>query len=127
MKAGEITTHTVKLPMGVLIVNTAPGAEVFVDGERIGSAPLAPIPAAVGAREVLVRHVDHGERRQSVDVTPGKPVELSVLFEGANTVSRPQPKLAPLEHAAGAPEQTSSTRADRHARLEMPHNDRGIL
>ena len=71
--------------MGVLIVNTAPGAEIFVDGERIGSAPLAPIPAAVGAREVLVRHVDLGERRQSVDVTPGKPVELSVLFEGTHS------------------------------------------
>ncbi len=55
-----------------------------------------PIPAAVGAREVLVRHVDHGERRQSVDVTPGKPVELSVIFEGTTTGPRPQPKLAPL-------------------------------
>src|SRR5688572_5752774 len=96
VKAGEITTHTVDLPMGVLVVNTAPGAEVFVDGERVGSAPLAPIPAAIGAREVLVRHVDHGERRQSVDVTPGKPVELSVLFEGTNTGPRAQPRLAPL-------------------------------
>jgi hypothetical protein len=96
VKAGEVTTHTVEAPMGVLIVNTSPGAEVFVDGERVGSAPLAPIPAAVGARDVLVRHVAHGERRQSVDVTPGKPVELTVLFEGTNTGPRQQPKLAPL-------------------------------
>jgi hypothetical protein len=96
VKAGEITTHTVDVPMGVLIVSTAPGAEVFVDGERIGSAPLPPFPAAVGAREVIVRHVDHGERRQSVDVTPGRPVELSVLFEGSNSGARSQPKLAPL-------------------------------
>jgi hypothetical protein len=96
VKTGEITTHTVEMPMGVLVVNTVTGAEVFVDGERIGSAPLPPIPAAVGAREVLVRHVDLGERRQSVDVTPGKPVELSVLFEGATPGPRPQPKLAPL-------------------------------
>ena len=100
--------------MGVLIVNTAPGAEVFVDGERVGSAPLAPIPAAVGAREVLVRHVDHGERRQSVDVTPGKPVELSVLFEGTTIGPRPQPKLAPLSMPPAA-RSRSSTRADRHA------------
>jgi hypothetical protein len=48
VKAGEVTTHTVEAPMGVLIVNTTPGAEVFVDGQRVGSAPLAPIPAAVG-------------------------------------------------------------------------------
>jgi hypothetical protein len=45
---------------------------------------------------VLVRHVDFGERRQSVDVTPGKPIELSVLFEGATTSPRQQPRLAPL-------------------------------
>jgi hypothetical protein len=96
VKAGEITTHTVDVPMGVLVVNTAPGAEVFVDGERIGSAPLAPIPAAIGTREVLVRHVDRGERRQSVDVTPGKPIELNVLFEGTSSGPRQQPKLAPL-------------------------------
>jgi hypothetical protein len=96
VKAGEVTTHIVDVPMGVLIVNTTPGAEVYVDGARVGSAPLAPIPTAVGSREVLVRHVEHGERRQSIDVKPGKPVELSVLFEGTNTGSRPQPRLAPL-------------------------------
>jgi hypothetical protein len=95
VKAGEVTTHAIEVPMGVLVVNTAPGAEVFVDGERIGSAPLAPIPASLGSREVVVRHVDYGERRESVDVTPGRPVELSVIFEGAKS-PRPQPKLAPL-------------------------------
>jgi hypothetical protein len=96
VKAGEITTHSVELPLGTLVVNTAPGAEIFVDGERMGSAPLGAFPAAIGAREVLVRHVDLGERRETVDVTPGKPIELSVLFEGATPGSRPQPKLAPL-------------------------------
>ena len=39
VKAGDITTHIVEVQMGVLVVNTSPGAEVFVDGERIGSAP----------------------------------------------------------------------------------------
>jgi hypothetical protein len=96
VKAGEITTHNVELPLGTLVVITAPGAEIFVDGERMGSAPLVPFSTAVGTREVLVRHVDLGERRQSVDVTPGKPVELSVLFEGATPGPRQQPKLAPL-------------------------------
>jgi PEGA domain len=94
VKAGEITTHMVELPLGSLLVNTAPGAEIFVDGERMGSAPLGAFPTAVGAREVLVRHVDLGERRHSVDVTPGRQIELSVSFEGAP--ARQQPKLAPL-------------------------------
>jgi hypothetical protein len=81
--------------MGVLVVNTAHGAEVFVEGERVGSAPLGPIPVAIGTREVLVRHVQLGERRQSVEITSGKPVELSVVFEGS-AGPRPQPRLAPL-------------------------------
>jgi hypothetical protein len=96
VKAGEVTTHTIEIPMGVLIVNTTPGAEIFVDGERMGAAPLAPFSAAVGSREVLVRHVNLGEKRQSIDVIPGKPVEVSLPFEGAATGPRPQPKLAPL-------------------------------
>jgi hypothetical protein len=95
VKAGEVTTHTIEVPMGVLIVNTTPGAEIFVDGERVGSAPLPPIPAALGSREVVVRHVDYGERRESIDVVPGKPVELSVIFENTKG-PRPQPRLAPL-------------------------------
>src|SRR5688572_29387652 len=100
VKDREGTTQTVEIPNGVLIVNTAGGAEIFVDGERKRSAPLAPFTVPVGAREVLVRHVDLGERRQSIDVGPGKPVELSILFEGASKATpgapRPQPKLAPL-------------------------------
>jgi len=96
VKAGDVTSYTVEVPMGVLVVNTAAGAEVFVDGERIGAAPLGPIPAAIGTHQVLVRHADHGERIQPVDVTPGKPVELSVIFDGTNIIARPQPKLAPL-------------------------------
>ena len=71
VKAGEITTHTVELPMGLLIVNTSPGRGGLRGRRAHGARPRSePIPAAVGAREVLVRHVDLGERRQSVDVTP---------------------------------------------------------
>jgi hypothetical protein len=96
VKAGEVTTHNLELPLGSLIVKTVPGAEIFVDGARQGSAPLGAFPASVGSREVLVRHVDLGERRTTVDVTPGDPVELNVLFEGAAPGPRQQPKLAPL-------------------------------
>ena len=80
--------------MGVLVVNTASGAEIFVEGERMGSAPVGPISVPIGTREVIVKHPDLGERRQSVEVTSGKPVELSVVFEGAAHPARTA--LAPL-------------------------------
>ncbi|HEY7185314.1 MAG TPA: PEGA domain-containing protein, partial [Vicinamibacterales bacterium] len=96
IRPGEVTTHTVELPTGLLSVNTASGAEILVEGEKVGVAPIAPIPIPIGTREIIVRHPQLGERRQSVEVLAGnKPVELSVIFEGA-AAPRTPPKLAPL-------------------------------
>ncbi len=97
IKAGEISTHAVTLPDGSLHITTEAGAEIFVDGEMMGVAPLAPFRVPIGAREVLVRHADLGERRQSVEVVSGQPTELSVVFRD-NVAPTPQapPKLAPL-------------------------------
>ena len=41
IKAGEISTHAVTLPQGSLHITTEPGAEIFVEGELMGVAPLA--------------------------------------------------------------------------------------
>jgi hypothetical protein len=96
IKAGEVSTHTVTLPEGSLHITTEPGAEILVDGEIMGVAPLAPFRVAIGAREVLVRHPDLGERRQSVDVVQGQPVELSVVFRETAPAPKAPPRLAPL-------------------------------
>ncbi len=97
IKPGEVSTHTVTLPEGSLHITTEPGAEIFVEGELMGVAPLAAFRVPIGAREVLVRHPDLGERRQSVDVVQGQPVELSVIFrETSPQPSQAPPRLAPL-------------------------------
>jgi hypothetical protein len=97
IKAGEISTHAVTLPEGSLHVTTEPGAEIFVEGELMGIAPLAAFRVPIGAREVLVRHADLGERRQSVEVVQGQPVELSVIFKDtAPPTQKTPPRLAPL-------------------------------
>jgi hypothetical protein len=77
-----------------LNVNTAPGAEILVDGERVGTSPTNSLSVAIGTREVLVKHPQLGERRQSVEVVADRPVELNVAFEGATP--RTPPRLAPL-------------------------------
>jgi hypothetical protein len=94
IRAGEVTTHTVQLPSGSLNVNTAPGAEILVDGERVGTSPTNSLSVAIGTREVLVKHPQLGERRQSGEVVADRPVELNVAFEGATP--RTPPRLAPL-------------------------------
>jgi hypothetical protein len=97
IKAGEISTHAVNLPEGSLHITTEAGAEIFVEGELMGVAPLAAFRVPIGSREVLVRHADLGERRQSVEVVSGQPTELSVIFRD-NAAPTPQtpPRLAPL-------------------------------
>ena len=67
IKPGEVTAHTVMLPMGALLVSAEPGAEVFVEGERVGVAPLGAIAVPIGSREVVVKHATGAEARQTVD------------------------------------------------------------
>jgi len=43
IKPGEISTHTVTLPEGTLVITTEAGAEIFIEGESVGTAPLMPI------------------------------------------------------------------------------------
>ena len=108
IKAGEVSTHTVALPEGSLHVTTDAGAEVLVDGKLMGVAPLAAFRVPIGAREVLVRHAELGERRQSVDVVQGQPVELSVIFKEA---APPTPARSPSAHTCRSPRSRGSRRS----------------
>ncbi|MGH9349609.1 MAG: PEGA domain-containing protein [Vicinamibacterales bacterium] len=78
IQAGSIASYTVKLPSGTLHVDAPAGADVFVDGERIGKAPLRGAPVAVGTRDIAVLHPALGERRQTIDVTAGAPVTVTI-------------------------------------------------
>jgi hypothetical protein len=75
-------------------VTTEPGSDVYVEGEPVGTAPLGPVPVPIGTREVLVRHPQFGERRQSVEVFYGEPASVTIVLEGAGT--RRPPQLLPL-------------------------------
>jgi hypothetical protein len=65
-------------PTGRMNINAVPWAEVFVDGERIGETPLANVAVPLGARELLFKHPEHGERRMPITVTGGEPVQISI-------------------------------------------------
>ena len=95
---GQVTTHTATMPPGQLRIAGAPGGEVWVEGEHVGTLPLGDISVPLGTREVLVRHPLFGERRQTVEVTYGAPTQVSMLL-GESGVDSPQDaasKLAPL-------------------------------
>jgi len=73
--AGEVTHANVSLPTGYLSLNALPWADVWVDGNEVGTTPLANLSLPIGTHEVLWKHPTLGERRQVVIVkakTPGR-------------------------------------------------------
>jgi hypothetical protein len=69
VKPGEVAALNVTLPTAPLEIVAPEGAEIWVDGRQLGTAPLEPQAVAVGTCEVLMRHPVHGEQRQSTTVT----------------------------------------------------------
>jgi PEGA domain len=70
----------VAVPNGVLSVNASPWAEVFVDGKSMGITPLANLSVLIGTHEILWRHPQFGERRQTVVVKAQTPVRIGMDF-----------------------------------------------
>jgi len=75
---GKTITTKIDLPNGTLNINAQPWAEVFVDGERVGETPIGNLTRPVGTHEVIFRHPDLGERRETVTIAVGKPARIGV-------------------------------------------------
>jgi PEGA domain-containing protein len=76
--AGKTAATKVDLPTGILNINAQPWAEVWIDGERVGETPIGNLSRRIGTHEVLFRHPDLGERRETVVVAVGKPTRIGV-------------------------------------------------
>ena len=118
MQAGQILSHTVSLPSGVLRVRGVAGTEVWIEGEHIGALPLAEVTVPIGTREVVFRHPQYGERRQVVEVGAGAPADISVSFgavaaaDAAATLEAPAPAApAPGCDAGTGPAARAAERA----------------
>jgi serine/threonine-protein kinase len=101
VQPGENTAYTVPLPSGSLRVDTTAGAEVWVEGQHVGVAPIPEVPVQIGTREVVVKHPDLGERTESVEVTTGRTSSVTVVLPGRDGEPIPAtvPRLAPLSMA----------------------------
>jgi hypothetical protein len=78
--AGTTIDAAVKVPTGLLSVNAQPWAEVVIDGQAVGTTPLGNLAVPIGAREVVWRHPQFGERRRLVTVKEHEPVRIGVDF-----------------------------------------------
>jgi hypothetical protein len=94
---GHVLPYTVALPSAEVHVITTPGAEIWIEGERIGVAPLEQIHVPIGTREIVVRDSDGAAKRQVIEVKLGETVEVSLTPETVIGDSSPAtPRLAPL-------------------------------
>ena len=76
--AGKMAATRVDLPNGAISLNAQPWAEVWIDGERVGETPIGNLSRPIGTHEVVFRHPELGERRQSVVLVVGKPTRIGV-------------------------------------------------
>ena len=58
-------------------MNARPWAEVTLDGSSVGQTPLSNLLVTVGTHELVFRHPQFGERRQSVVVTAKGPNRIA--------------------------------------------------
>jgi serine/threonine-protein kinase len=94
IEPGGLTSHSVALPYGSVRIETTPGAEIWIEGQRVGAAPLDDVAVPIGTREVVVRSADRRERRESVEVRVGDVALVNAVFE---------PLANAAEAAAGMP------------------------
>lgn len=66
---------------GLLHIDAPAGAEIFIDGNRVGESPLDEQRVPVGTREILVKHPQLGEKKVTATVTASAPVEVTIEFE----------------------------------------------
>jgi hypothetical protein len=78
VQAGRTVTTRVAVPNGTISLNALPWANVWVDGQAHGTTPIANMAIPIGSHEVIWRHPQLGERRQTIVVTAKSPVRLVV-------------------------------------------------
>jgi hypothetical protein len=77
---GKTASLNVALPSGQLSINAVPWAEVSIDGRPAGTTPLGNLTVPLGSHDVLWRHPQLGERRQTVTVKAQSPTRVGVDF-----------------------------------------------
>lgn len=76
--AGKTIKTSVTLPNGSLSINAVPWAEVWLDGRGLGTTPIGNMSVLIGTHEIVWKHPELGERRQSVTVTAKAPVRIAM-------------------------------------------------
>jgi len=75
--AGKTTAIRVEPPKAPVSVNARPWAEIMLDGNSVGETPLANLLVSLGPHEIVFRHPQLAERKQTVVVTAKGPNRIT--------------------------------------------------
>jgi len=75
--AGKTTAVRLEPPRVAISVNARPWAEILLDGADVGETPIANLLVAVGSHELVFRHPQLAERRQTIVVTAKGPNRIA--------------------------------------------------
>jgi hypothetical protein len=75
---GRTVAIPIAVPNGRLSINAVPWADVWLNGQALGSTPLANLAVPIGDHVVVWRHPELGERRQTVRVGVETPARVGV-------------------------------------------------
>ena len=78
--AGRTAAVNIEAPKVAVSINARPWADVSVDGSSAGQTPIANLQVGIGTHELLFRHPQLGERRQTVVVTAKGPNRMTMDF-----------------------------------------------
>ena len=94
---GKVATVGIELPNGVVNLNAQPWAEVWIDGKLAGETPIGNLSIQIGSHDIVFRHPQLGERRQSAIVRA-----LRDFLDGRGFLEVETPILQPLYGGAAA-------------------------
>jgi serine/threonine-protein kinase len=81
VRGGQMTSLNISVPNGRVSINAVPWAEVTINGTPAGQTPLANLSLPIGTHEVVFRHPQFGERKQTVVVKVDGLTRVSQSFQ----------------------------------------------
>ena len=81
VKPGQLTSRAVPVPNGRISINAVPWADVLIDGNSAGQTPLANLSIPIGNHEIVFRHPDFSEQRQTAAVNVEGLTRVSVTMK----------------------------------------------
>ncbi|MGE3843387.1 MAG: PEGA domain-containing protein, partial [Vicinamibacterales bacterium] len=79
IEPGKESVLSIEAPNGSVIIEAPDGTEILIDGQPAGMTPVDKVSAAIGTREVVLRHPTLGQRRMTVTVGVDVPARVSLL------------------------------------------------